>query len=184
MRVKKQGWAISLFILALVLWGLGDKDKATQAPSNLAQVSATPTYTGLPAAILTPETDKPQAKYIDADRLNVRSAPKGKVVSSLQRGASVRVYEELNGWSRISITEEATRWVSSDSLCGAQDCWVRQSPASTPSTSGTKLYTPPIQRSAPSSYSSSCPCSSGSICIGPRGGRYCITSGGNKRYGI
>ena len=27
-----------------------------------------------------------------------------------------------------------------------------------------------------------CPCSGYNICIGPRGGRYCITSGGNKRY--
>lgn len=34
------------------------------------------------------------------------------------------------------------------------------------------------------SSSGSCPCSSGRICIGPRGGRYCITSGGNKRYGV
>jgi hypothetical protein len=31
---------------------------------------------------------------------------------------------------------------------------------------------------------SSCPCSGGHVCIGPRGGRYCITSGGNKRYGV
>ncbi|WP_353653180.1 SH3 domain-containing protein [Porphyrobacter sp. SLTP] len=30
----------------------------------------------------------------------------------------------------------------------------------------------------------SCPCSGPTICIGPRGGRYCITSGGNKRYGV
>lgn len=29
-----------------------------------------------------------------------------------------------------------------------------------------------------------CPCSGSRICIGPRGGRYCITSGGNKRYGV
>lgn len=28
-----------------------------------------------------------------------------------------------------------------------------------------------------------CPCGSGRVCVGPRGGRYCITSGGNKRYG-
>lgn len=27
-----------------------------------------------------------------------------------------------------------------------------------------------------------CPCSGYNICIGPRGGKYCITSGGNKRY--
>jgi hypothetical protein len=29
-----------------------------------------------------------------------------------------------------------------------------------------------------------CSCSNGSVCFGPRGGRFCITSGGNKRYGI
>ena len=27
-----------------------------------------------------------------------------------------------------------------------------------------------------------CPCSSSKVCTGPRGGRYCITSSGNKRY--
>lgn len=27
-----------------------------------------------------------------------------------------------------------------------------------------------------------CPCSRALNCVGPRGGRYCITSGGNKRY--
>lgn len=40
-------------------------------------------------------------------------------------------------------------------------------------------------RRAPSyNYGGSCPCSGRNICIGPRGGRYCITSGGNKRYGV
>jgi hypothetical protein len=28
-----------------------------------------------------------------------------------------------------------------------------------------------------------CPCGSGRVCVGPRGGRYCLTSAGNKRYG-
>ena len=31
---------------------------------------------------------------------------------------------------------------------------------------------------------SGCPCSGSQVCIGPRGGRFCITSGGNKRYGV
>lgn len=34
------------------------------------------------------------------------------------------------------------------------------------------------------SDSGSCPCNGGDVCVGPRGGRYCITSGGNKRYGV
>ena len=29
---------------------------------------------------------------------------------------------------------------------------------------------------------SACPCSGGEVCTGPRGGRFCYTSGGNKRY--
>lgn len=27
-----------------------------------------------------------------------------------------------------------------------------------------------------------CPCSSGAMCTGPRGGRYCLTPAGNKSY--
>lgn len=39
------------------------------------------------------------------------------------------------------------------------------------------------RRGAEKSYAAGpCPCSSNSNCVGPRGGRYCITSGGNKRY--
>ena len=29
-----------------------------------------------------------------------------------------------------------------------------------------------------------CSCGARHVCVGPRGGRYCITSGGNKRYGV
>ena len=29
-----------------------------------------------------------------------------------------------------------------------------------------------------------CPCNGGKVCVGPRGGRYCITSSGRKRYGV
>jgi len=30
--------------------------------------------------------------------------------------------------------------------------------------------------------SGACPCSSGRLCTGPRGGRYCMTPAGNKSY--
>ncbi|WP_443019137.1 SH3 domain-containing protein [Sphingomonas sp.] len=46
-------------------------------------------------------------------------------------------------------------------------------------------YTPiPKHRSFGFGGGGSCPCSGGNVCVGPRGGRYCITSGGNKRYGV
>jgi len=34
----------------------------------------------------------------------------------------------------------------------------------------------------PQPASASCPCSGSANCYGPRGGRFCITSGGSKRY--
>ena len=40
------------------------------------------------------------------------------------------------------------------------------------------------RRSGGGYQGSGCPCSGSQVCIGPRGGRYCITSGGNKRYGV
>lgn len=40
------------------------------------------------------------------------------------------------------------------------------------------------KRSSGGYSSGNCPCSGYNVCIGPRGGRYCITSGGNKRYGV
>ena len=39
-------------------------------------------------------------------------------------------------------------------------------------------------RGSDSGSSRSCPCSGRNVCTGPRGGRYCMTSGGNKRYGV
>lgn len=29
-----------------------------------------------------------------------------------------------------------------------------------------------------------CPCNGGKVCVGKRGGRYCVTSSGRKRYGV
>ena len=42
--------------------------------------------------------------------LNVRNAPFGDIVDSLQNGAKVTIYETKNGWGKISDTEE--KWVS------------------------------------------------------------------------
>jgi DNA-binding CsgD family transcriptional regulator len=48
----------------------------------------------------------------------------------------------------------------------------------------TKNVTPTARRRGFHPNSAACPCSGESVCVGPRGGRYCITSGGNKRYGV
>ena len=59
-----------------------------------------------------------------------------------------------------------------------------QAPKTTQQGYSLNRYTPPkkLIPDVQYNYGGSCPCSGYSNCFGPRGGRYCITSGGNKRY--
>lgn len=45
---------------------------------------------------------------------------------------------------------------------------------------GSNVYSP----REPASGNDGCPCNGGKVCVGPRGGRYCITASGKKRYGV
>lgn len=106
--------------------------------------------------------------YVTANSLNGRSSTseRSSVVTRIPYGESVRVVERSGSWMRVASN--------------AGDVWVSSSYLSTTSPAPRPRYTQPPR----SSYSGSCPCSGSNVCIGPRGGRYCITSGGNKRYGV
>lgn len=153
------------------------------------------------------------ASYVNANGVNCRASPSqtGRVIAKLRKGQSVSVVEGGGGWSRLADPScwVSSKFLSSDTVVQAS----RTAPSSYNSVrsssakayrrqSSSNLYSfnyaapskrPKSRRSAKSrrsrgssSYigSGSCPCSGGSVCIGPRGGRYCITSGGNKRYGV
>ncbi|MDY7580633.1 SH3 domain-containing protein [Pseudomonas sp. CCI3.1] len=177
MRKKSQSWLVPLLILFAVLWAVGKKDTppapaqpgALITPSTLASIS--------PASSSAPAPASTTDQFVSADNLNVRDQPGGKVISKLKRGEKVQVFETRNEWARISIYGQSSKWLSSKSLCSGSGCYVVSKP---------KPVTQPAQpvRQQIPAYGSSCPCSSGNVCIGPRGGRYCITSGGNKRYGV
>jgi len=177
MRKKSQSWFVPLLILFAVLWGMGKKD----APPAAVQpsVPSTPnTLTSIsPAQSSAPALASATEHFVSADNLNVRDQPGGKVVSKLKRGEKVQVFETRNEWARISTDSQSSQWLSLKSLCSGSGCHVVSKP---------KPVTQPVQPSRQKipAYGSSCPCSSGNVCIGPRGGRYCITSGGNKRYGV
>lgn len=177
MRKKSRSWFVPLLILFAVLWAMGKKDtppapvqpSALSTPSTLGSISQTPS--SVPAPVSANE------HFVSADNLNVREQPGGKVVSKLKRGEKVQVFETRNEWARISTDSQSSKWLSLKSLCSGSGCYVVSKP---------KPVTQPVQpaRQQIPAYGSSCPCSSGNVCIGPRGGRYCITSGGNKRYGM
>jgi len=140
-----------------------------------------------------------QAAFVTSSTLNCRAAPRtsATVLARLSRGDRVSVLTRSGGWARIDPAGSGACWVSSRFLgdnasasraLGSQAssrsrASARQSLAGSPSrrsrTSSSRSY-----RARGDSIGGSCPCSGSKVCVGPRGGRYCITSGGNKRYGV
>ncbi|WP_318653955.1 SH3 domain-containing protein [Pseudomonas sp. Y24-6] len=174
MRKKSQSWFVPLPIVFAVLWAIGKKD----SPPAQVQPSPPPTPNTLVSSTSDPSpTPAPSVdQYVNANQLNIRDQPGGKVISKLSRGAKVQVFEKRDDWVRISIDGQPAKWLSSNSLCSGSNCYIASKP---------KPWRSPVQptRRQMPKYGTSCP-PSGNICIGPRGGRYCITSGGNKRYGV
>ncbi|MFC3554671.1 SH3 domain-containing protein [Alcaligenes endophyticus] len=171
-----------LFVLVLIMKMCGGDDSSSRRNN---QSSSTKSYTEIAknqefSAAMEPLPAKTEPayeeRYIGPKTLNIRSSPNGKIISSLKHGAKVIIYSEEGSWSKISGNDSPDLWVSNSHLCEYSDCsdQPKWKPAPPP-----PLRT--ITRSTPQ-YSSGCSCSSGNNCYGPRGGRYCITSGGNKRY--
>ncbi|WP_447753279.1 SH3 domain-containing protein [Sphingopyxis fribergensis] len=139
------------------------------------------------------------ADYVSANTLNCRAGPAATqaVVAKLDRGQNVEVAETSGTWSRLAAPDcwVLTRYLSDDyvassstapsSLYGSTTSGSNSYGLSTPrSTRVSTKKKPKSSKRRSSSTQSGCPCSGSQICIGPRGGRYCITSGGNKRYGV
>lgn len=134
--------------------------------------------------------------YVRAASLNCRAAGSSSAtrVEALTDGMSVGVVEEAGGWSLLD--RPTSCWVSSSYLATTPRPAQPQRFASTGGSSRSSGYSSSgsTRRSSGSSsarrsaYShpdaDTCPCRGSQVCIGPRGGRYCITSGGNKRYGV
>jgi uncharacterized protein YraI len=142
--------------------------------------------------------------------VNCRSQPRpsASIVARVSAGTEVSVERRSNTWSLIRHDPRscwvATRYLADESTADANRASLRQTRAASRDARATNqrvsrpsrrssLWSSTSHRStrrsrpgrAPSySYGSSCPCSGSNICVGPRGGRYCITSGGNKRYGM
>ena len=108
------------------------------------------------------------------------SEPSEKSHIAIQKGTRYDVEQARAGWSVVSTAGQKV-WART---------WLFASSCKPASGGAGKVVTPKGQTSSALSKSfsptpgSQCPCGSGKVCVGPRGGRYCITSGGNKRYGV
>ncbi|MGQ1692034.1 SH3 domain-containing protein [Acinetobacter baumannii] len=125
-----------------------------------------------------------ESKYINANSLNIRDKPNGHIVGKLGRGEKVDIYETRGNWARISLNSSSPQWLSTKLLCETDGCF-KQKSRSTTSNNYQALKSHPHhseRKQKKTYYDSDCSCAVVDYCVGPRGGHYCITSGGNKRY--
>jgi hypothetical protein len=185
-NAKKSGcgtWAIVAISLFALVKCVGGADPTTTAP--VATTEAIPPQGLLTSQPETRATSDPSSDYITGEKVEGRSNPSStsKVTRVFQNGDAVRVVKRKRNWIKV-IQNGVTFWVLAKHISSP----TQVSPIATRSS----LVARPSKQSARRNRTSrrtdfsggSCPCGSGQICTGPRGGRYCITSGGNKRYGV
>lgn len=136
---------------------------------------------------------------VSARTLTCRQTPDPKAprIARYHRGAQVTVVGTSGSWSEVDRGNSKC-WLLSAFLRDANGL---AAAAAGPRLAGAQALTTVAAASrtrrshrSPSRHArgsrrsgfsgGACPCSGGNVCIGPRGGRYCITSGGNKRYGV
>lgn len=190
--------AVGFSVVALVVFAIAQLGHREPAATTSSVVNTPPqpppaaaSLAAMPAPLPAVESEPSAKFFVAVDALNERDLPGGTVVGSLPRGTGVDVFETRDSWARISRKADKARWVSLSRLCATSGCFaptqhqvasqdMRADRASTFSAQeGTRSLSP--ARSTPT-YGSSCSCTGGGVCVGPRGGVYCITSGGNKRY--
>lgn len=125
-----------------------------------------------------------ESKYINTNSINIRDKPNGHVVGKLGRGEKVDIYETKGNWARISLNSSSPQWLSTKLLCETDGCFKQKSRSTTSNNyQALKSHSHHTERKQKKTYyDSDCSCAVVDYCVGPRGGHYCITSGGNKRY--
>jgi hypothetical protein len=123
--------------------------------------------------------------------------PKSPAKLQVVKGRSYSVATRISGWVGVQSGSEFG-WASESAFsrctsknAGSSASLLAGTAAAAPKSSvvdrsSSAKSSPDASRKSASASSSvgGCPCGGGKVCVGPRGGRYCITSGGNKRYGV
>lgn len=132
--------------------------------------------------------------FVTANSLNcrVQASPSATVVGKRTRGEALTVVTSGGEWTQVESANGAcwmaTRYLSVASpglvpappkidRVASQQSERRASVAPSRSAARSRASARALNREA-------CSCASHAVCIGPRGGRYCLTSGGAKRYGV
>lgn len=166
------GWGVAgVLMLALIGQCMGDP----------------PTSNGIQPLTSTGSTEPvARMEFVQSDRLNCRAdrTTSASVVERLSRGDLVRITQDQDGWSLLDRSADC--WASSVYLAANSPPYQAPAPQRSYSSDSSGGSSAGSSRSRARGHPDGgiCPCSGNNVCIGPRGGRYCITSGGNKRYGV
>lgn len=171
-----------------------------------------PTAQGLVSGAAPVPADEPGATHrVETATLRGRAGPSARsaVVRTLSRGARVRVVRRTGRWLKVAQGGQ-TFWVArryvapvtahpaGGGVAGHRSSARFRAPAhrgryraaalsgatSRARRSSSRRGRHRKRRRIGGYEGGGCPCRGSTVCIGPRGGRYCITSGGNKRYGV
>ena len=134
-----------------------------------------------------------------AEACRASPAPDVPVLRRLQAGEAVIVAASQGDWRKVRAGD-STYWIESEAAlvtghgaAGARPT-VRVAHPRTPHSHPLTTHRRAVVRHAVRHAGhhgrahrisgSGCSCGGHNVCYGPHGGRYCSTSGGNKRYGI
>ncbi len=181
---RRQGCGCLVVILLLLLalgkcvGGSTPDDSAERAGSSASPsnpVAVSPAALGEASNFSVGDT-----VYVTVDSLNARAEPfaSASVVDRLSSGSALSVIDRSGGWVKVAQGGRSF-WVAAPHVSATAPAR-----SSRPSTSERRAAAPSQAHPVRSSSYGPCPCSGRQVCVGPRGGRYCITSGGKKRYGV
>ena len=129
-----------------------------QAEQSLCSLKVSPAYSAAPIA----------------------GKPLPQVAMQLAPNKLYVVIKESPGW--VFVRAEALQLWSERKNFGDPEICGGVGGATTKRSAAAKSSTSQAKQSA--SVDSSCPCGTGRVCVGRRGGRYCISPKGAKRYGV
>lgn len=172
------GWLLvgAVSLLAVTMCSRPPQTTAADEQGNQQAVSSLSSEQRVPA----PE----DTVYVTSQVLNGRAGPSksAEVIGKFRQDDALFVQERQGDWMKVA-QGAAVYWVASSHVASKR----KPRAASRPSHGSSSRYRPHSKThyARPQRFSDdNCPCRSDRVCIGPRGGRYCITSGGTKRYGV
>ena len=151
------------------------------------------------------ERFNPVKNWISVDTAPVKDMPNGKEIFKLKGGSKFYLFIYQDEWALLTHASDKQQWINFRYLCGFAGCYTppivyrntkrgldNQQPIYSVQQHEPKRYSNTKTRSISTTtrtsrrYSlttnSSCYCTSGTYCVGPRGGHYCLNSTGSKRY--